>query len=71
MNHPQLNHLKNRIEELLSLCSHLAEENQLLRTSQAELLSERERLLEKNDLARQRIEAMIDRLQAMEMDNDE
>jgi cell division protein ZapB len=45
----------------------LAEENQALRKSQASLMSEKEALLEKNALARTRIEAMIARLKSMEV----
>ncbi len=58
--------LETRIEELVNACSQLANENQALRSQQANLISERTSLLEKNALARSRIEAMITRLKAME-----
>lgn len=58
--------LEGRIEELVSTCTQLADENQALRAQQANLMSERAVLLEKNALARSRIEAMIARLKAME-----
>ena len=58
--------LESRIEELVSTCAQLADENHALRTQQANLMSERATLLEKNALARSRIEAMISRLKAME-----
>ena len=59
--------LDSRIEKLLHLCEQLANENKLLRDQQVTLISERTTLLEKNALARTRIEAMIERLKAMEM----
>lgn len=62
----QLQSLERRIDALLSLCDRLREENRVLRASQEQLNSERAALLEKNDLARSRIEAMISRLKAME-----
>ncbi|OUD12015.1 TIGR02449 family protein [Thioflexithrix psekupsensis] len=58
--------LEHRIEELVNLCTQLADENQALRVQQAQWLSERASLLEKNALARSRIEAMITRLKTME-----
>ena len=59
--------LESRIEKLLNLCEHLATENKTLRDQQVGLISERTTLLEKNALARTRIEAMIERLKAMEI----
>jgi cell division protein ZapB len=62
----QLLRLEQRVESLLSQNTRLREENQMLRTSQVQLASERAGLLEKNETARARIEAMISRLKAME-----
>jgi len=59
--------LETKIEKLVSLCEHLASENKALRDQQVSLISERTSLLEKNALARTRIEAMIERLKAMEI----
>lgn len=52
--------------ELIALCNRLAEENQGLRRQNQQLISERAALLEKNEQARNRIEAMIARLKSME-----
>ncbi len=59
--------LEARIDVLIQLCKQLAEENKALRESQTHLMSERAALLEKNALARTRIEAMITRLKSMEV----
>jgi cell division protein ZapB len=59
--------LDARVEKLLHLCEQLAYENKLLRDQQVSLVSERMTLLEKNALARTRIEAMIERLKSMEI----
>ena len=59
--------LEAKIDALIQTCKQLAEENQALRNSQASLMSEKATLLEKNALARTRIEAMIARLKSMEV----
>ncbi len=58
--------LEQRVDRLVELCLRLREENRVLRQSQESLNAERAGLLEKNELARSRIEAMISRLKAME-----
>lgn len=58
--------LEQRVDQLVELCLRLREENRVLRQSQESLNAERAGLLEKNELARSRIEAMISRLKAME-----
>jgi cell division protein ZapB len=66
MEKPDLQQLEVKIDTLIHTCEQLAEENKVLRESQANLVSERATLLEKNLLARKRIETMIDRLKSME-----
>ena len=58
--------LEQRIDELLSLCKQLHDENQSLRTSQEQLVTERANLVAKNEQARSRVEAMINRLKTLE-----
>ncbi len=58
--------LEFRVDELIQLCQLLKNENQALRDQQGSLVSERASLMEKNELARTRIEAMIMRLKSME-----
>lgn len=61
-----LDTLENRLDELIHACEQLAEENRLLREQQAALVTERDELLEKNELSRTRIEAMITRMKVLE-----
>jgi len=58
--------LEQRVEDLLRACSNLMEENDTLRQKQGHLIAERAELIEKTELARTRVEAMITRLKAME-----
>lgn len=58
--------LAARIEALGALVRRLAEENAALRHAQSQLAGERALLLSKNEQARSRVEAMIQRLKAME-----
>ncbi len=61
-----LKNLECRVDELIELCRQLKNENQSLREQQQSLVGERASLMEKNELARSRIETMIMRLKAME-----
>jgi len=50
----------------MSLCSGLRIENQSLKGQQDSLIEERAKLIEKNEMARSKVEQMIVRLKAME-----
>lgn len=58
--------LAARIDALSALVQRLIEENLRLRQSQEQLAGERAQLLSKNEQARRRVEAMIQRLKSME-----
>lgn len=62
----ELASLEAQLEELLEICQRLKGENSSLRTQQDGLMTERASLIEKNDMARNRVEAMIIRLKSME-----
>jgi cell division protein ZapB len=62
-----LSRLEARIDELIRTVEELAEENRALRDQQSNLMSERAALIEKSELARSRVESMIARLKAMEI----
>lgn len=61
-----LHHLEAQIDNLLHAYQQVVDENRTLREQKATLASEKAKLLEKNNLARSRIEAMIARLKSME-----
>ena len=58
--------LEQRIDELIALTDQLSNENSLMRDRQELLVEERARLIEKTELARSRVEAMLIRLKTME-----
>jgi len=58
--------LARRVEELSRLCDGLREENNALRARQSVLLAERAQLIDRNNLARNRVESVIARLKNME-----
>lgn len=58
--------LERWVDELIQTCERLGKENRMLRAQESELMVDRERLMEKNELARDRVEAMIMRLKALE-----
>ena len=62
-----LQSLEAQVNALIQICNQLADENRVLRETQTHLIAERADLLEKNAIARDRIEAMIARLKSMEV----
>ena len=60
--------LERRIEDLLDLCETLKQENRVLKARQRAWASERAELIEKNELARTQVDAMIQRLKSLEQD---
>lgn len=62
----QLKELEKKINELIALCQELNRENQALKLDSAGWQVERQGLIDKNELARNKVEAMIDRLRTME-----
>ena len=63
-----LHSLESQIDELLALTQVLSKENHALRTQQRNWSTERAKLIEKNELAKSRVESMISRLKALEKD---
>ncbi|MCF7983180.1 MAG: TIGR02449 family protein [Thiohalocapsa sp.] len=61
-----LENLERKVDELIRLCDRLREENASLRASQEHLVAERADLIEKTELARSKVEAMVSRLKSME-----
>ena len=62
----ELRRLDRRVDELIKAIDQLKEENRALRQRQDILTAERTSLLQRNEQARTRVEAMIGRLKAME-----
>lgn len=58
--------LGQQVDRLLDAVRRLTEENRSLRHSQEQLASERAGLMARNEQARSRVEAMIQRLKALE-----
>lgn len=62
----QVHQLTAKIDRLSDAVRRLLDENRSLRTSQDQLIGERAALLTKNEQARSRVEAMIQRLKSLE-----
>ena len=58
--------LERRVNELIALTEQLSRENKALRTQQDNWSVERAKLIEKNELAKSRVESMIGRLRSLE-----
>ncbi len=60
--------LERQVHELIELTTVLTRENRALRAQQSNWTGERAKLIEKNELAKSRVESMITRLKALEND---
>lgn len=69
MSTENLHNLEQKIDRLIAICDHLQAENRSLREREGSLLRERSKLIEKNDTARSRVEAMITRLKNLDIDS--
>jgi cell division protein ZapB len=58
--------LSEKVNRLVEYCEQLRTDNQAMRQLQDDWHKERSQLMQKNDLARNKIEAMIGRLKALE-----
>ncbi len=58
--------LEQRVETLINECRRLSSENQSLKSEQQSLLSEKTQLQEKNRLACNRLEKIVEKLRLLE-----
>ena len=64
----ELNRLERQVDSLIAKVQLLDTENKALKTQQNNWTVERAKLIEKNELAKNRVESMIGRLKALEKD---
>jgi len=62
----QFKALEHKIDDLINLCADLNRENVALKADVSSWHQERQQLVQRNELARTKVEAMISRLKAME-----
>jgi cell division protein ZapB len=58
--------LETKLDKLILLCNRLQQENAELKARESDWQRERVRLIEKNELARSRVEAMITHLRNLD-----
>ena len=66
MSDTSFNALEGKVDELIQLCNKMKKENQLLRDDKNNWENERKSLVEKNQLARTRLEKLLQRLKSLE-----
>ena len=62
----ELNRLERQVDNLIALVHLLGNENKALKSQQSNWTVERAKLIEKNELAKNRVESMIGRLKTLE-----
>ena len=66
MSDTSFNTLEDKVDELIQLCHDMKNENQILRDDKHTWENERNSLVEKNQLARTRLEKVLQRLKTLE-----
>ncbi len=66
MSKPTLKQLSRQLDKLIDHCDKLQRDNHALQQREQEWLQERVRLIEKSELARSRVEAMISHLKSLQ-----
>ena len=64
----ELNHLEDKIDQLIALVDELEQKQAGMVAEKESWIAERNRLIEKNELARTKVQAMISRLKSLEQD---
>ena len=65
----QLQALEQKVDELIELCDQLDQENSARKSQAHAWREERDQLVAKNMVAREKVEAMIQRLRALEQES--
>lgn len=68
VNNTEIATLLSRVDQLITRYEQLKKEHQLLQNAERTWREERAQLIEKNELARVKVEAIISRLKALEHD---
>jgi len=66
MSDTSFNTLEDKVDDLIQLCHDMKNENQILRDDKHTWENERNSLIEKNQLARTRLEKVLQRLKPLE-----
>ncbi|MFF7707428.1 TIGR02449 family protein [Pseudomonas sp. NPDC007930] len=69
MEQNDLQELMDRLERLIDRVEQLKQQNSLLQAQEKNWREERAHLIEKNEIARRKVESMISRLKALEQDS--
>lgn len=62
----QLQNLQQKVDKLLSVHEELREQNRAMRAAEADWQAERAKLMQQNEIARRKVNEMINRLQTLE-----
>ncbi len=66
---PPLKVLERKVADLIHLCDQLNTENKALKVEALSWQREREQLIQKTEMARTKVEAMIERLKTLEQES--
>ena len=66
MSEESFNTLSGKVDDLIDLCAEMKRENKVLKADKSTLQHERQRLLEKNQVAKTKLQSVLNRLKSMD-----
>ena len=66
MSDESFNTLSAKVDDLIDLCAEMKRENQMLKEDKSSLQNERQQLIEKNQIAKSKLQSVLDRLKTMD-----
>ncbi len=66
MSEDSFENLDEKVDNLIDICTHMKRENQALKASESSWRSERKQLMDKNNVAKSKLESILVRLKAMD-----
>lgn len=66
MSEDRFQSLSEKVDELIDLCADMKRENQMLKAGEGSWQSERKQLMDKNKVAKTKLESILVRLKAMD-----
>tara|TARA_B100000575_G_scaffold49330_1_gene36281 strand:+ start:589 stop:795 length:207 start_codon:yes stop_codon:yes gene_type:complete len=66
MNEESFNTLSSKVDDLIDLCAEMKHENQILKADKSNLQYEHQQLMERNQLAKTKLQSVLKRLKSMD-----
>ncbi|MDA0687289.1 MAG: cell division protein ZapB [Proteobacteria bacterium] len=66
MSDDSFQNLSSKVDDLIDLCAEMKRENQILKANESSLKSEHQKMVERNQEAKSKLQSVLERLKAMD-----